>query len=798
MAADEYNMLLHKRVDLPYSELRDCGMVAYVGHVEFAKGIWLGIIMDKPVGKNNGVVRGKKYFEADEKCGLFVRPSACKLAFSGAYAHAYIEGRRNIEEKKRSSPTQPNSAKAMHAKISPKQKQKNSGLDHLNNGNIKSPSSRKSAGKKRFHDPKLQMLYEEAKQRLAKNPPAKKHDKTVIKDYVQVKEANAKLLKEKQINEQKIKELYSNIARLEQKIESEQKNLATEHENEDKVRNELATVHNSLKELQLTNEQLRGECESKQAELNETQNTLNATILSLQQKKQRLQEKMSDQDTKIADLKTELASQMDIHQNVLLETKQRDAQKMKKMQSAVDAKEKEIADIKRNLQKATKQSKQLSGATDQKIEAMETKLGKSNALLETMKRQKEELNSKVRAQQELIEKLKSDSKKVSKDASEKSDKRITEQANTIKALHTSINDLKLKEKEMIEENKRLLTAMTQLKSDHEKKLASATRKQGEEIVKLNTINAKLTKDMQKLNSALGDANVEVEVLKKKLLDMEDMNRQLRLEGTTASKEIERLKKDRDKAVLSAQKHYEKYENLKVKHKDVEEQLETLKSELEKQSQRNGGPNGVDSTGASSAKTGGLNKSQEEAESPEVDDPTSDSTKKLPADKGSNNVENADDGITIDNNELSEQLNSLSAEWEEHQKKAKSVSKVSQAKSRLEQRIEQSTTSDEVDVGEMMLLRGEEDHTQATTEKSTKVETAKGKDSSDKEKDKKKRDTHKKKKKKANRNDAAAEQWARFFEQHGPEVAAQHGYTQAHYDQYLRRGGVPGGADAETF
>ena len=45
------------------------------------------------------------------------------------------------------------------------------------------------------------------------------------------------------------------------------------------------------------------------------------------------------------------------------------------------------------------------------------------------------------------------------------------------------------------------------------------------------------------------------------------------------------------------------------------------------------------------------------------------------------------------------------------------------------------------------------------------------------------------------NDAAAEQWARFFEQHGPEVSAQHGYTQAHYDQYLRRGGTRGGPNA---
>ena len=43
--SNEYNMLLHKRVDLPYSELRDCGEVAYVGHVEFAEGL---------VGDNHG------------------------------------------------------------------------------------------------------------------------------------------------------------------------------------------------------------------------------------------------------------------------------------------------------------------------------------------------------------------------------------------------------------------------------------------------------------------------------------------------------------------------------------------------------------------------------------------------------------------------------------------------------------------------------------------------------------------------------------------------------------------------
>ena len=150
--------------------------------------------------------------------------------------------------------------------------------------------------------------------------------------------------------------------------------------------------------------------------------------------------------------------------------------------------------------------------------------------------------------------------------------------------------------------------MKQLKSEHADKLASAS-KQNEENVKLNSINVKLTKDLQKLNSTLGSTNIEVEVLKKKLLDVEDMNRKLRMDGTAASKEIERLKKDRDKAVLAAQKHYEKYEDLKSEHKAIKKRLDVSKRESKKTAQKKDGPNSADLTGTSSTKNGKQNKTQ---------------------------------------------------------------------------------------------------------------------------------------------------------------------------------------------
>uniref|UniRef100_A0A8C7CXG6 Dynactin subunit 1 n=1 Tax=Oncorhynchus kisutch TaxID=8019 RepID=A0A8C7CXG6_ONCKI len=56
------------------------GTVAYVGATLFATGKWVGVILDEPKGKNDGTVQGKRYFQCDENCGIFVRQSQVILA----------------------------------------------------------------------------------------------------------------------------------------------------------------------------------------------------------------------------------------------------------------------------------------------------------------------------------------------------------------------------------------------------------------------------------------------------------------------------------------------------------------------------------------------------------------------------------------------------------------------------------------------------------------------------------------------------------------------------------------------
>lgn len=51
------------------------GVVQYLGETQFAPGQWAGVVLDEPVGKNDGAVGGVRYFECAALQGIFTRPS---------------------------------------------------------------------------------------------------------------------------------------------------------------------------------------------------------------------------------------------------------------------------------------------------------------------------------------------------------------------------------------------------------------------------------------------------------------------------------------------------------------------------------------------------------------------------------------------------------------------------------------------------------------------------------------------------------------------------------------------------
>ncbi|XP_062912548.1 kinesin-like protein KIF13B [Mobula hypostoma] len=60
------------------------GTVRYIGPTEFADGIWIGIELDVPAGKNDGSVGGKQYFRCNPGYGVLVRPSRVTRASGSA------------------------------------------------------------------------------------------------------------------------------------------------------------------------------------------------------------------------------------------------------------------------------------------------------------------------------------------------------------------------------------------------------------------------------------------------------------------------------------------------------------------------------------------------------------------------------------------------------------------------------------------------------------------------------------------------------------------------------------------
>ncbi|KAL3858247.1 hypothetical protein ACJMK2_012844, partial [Sinanodonta woodiana] len=51
------------------------GFISYLGETQFAPGEWAGVVLDEPVGKNDGSVSGVHYFQCEPKRGVFCRIS---------------------------------------------------------------------------------------------------------------------------------------------------------------------------------------------------------------------------------------------------------------------------------------------------------------------------------------------------------------------------------------------------------------------------------------------------------------------------------------------------------------------------------------------------------------------------------------------------------------------------------------------------------------------------------------------------------------------------------------------------
>ncbi|TKA82508.1 hypothetical protein B0A55_01226 [Friedmanniomyces simplex] len=88
---------------LPAEEDARGGEVGFVGEVPGipaggGKGAWVGVRLDEPTGRNDGVVGGERYFECKAGCGVFVRPERVEVGEFPVVEDFGVEGEEEDEE----------------------------------------------------------------------------------------------------------------------------------------------------------------------------------------------------------------------------------------------------------------------------------------------------------------------------------------------------------------------------------------------------------------------------------------------------------------------------------------------------------------------------------------------------------------------------------------------------------------------------------------------------------------------------------------------------------------------------
>uniref|UniRef100_A0A668SGC4 Kinesin family member 13Bb n=1 Tax=Oreochromis aureus TaxID=47969 RepID=A0A668SGC4_OREAU len=78
------------------------GTVRYLGPTDFAEGIWVGVELEVPAGKNDGSVAGKHYFHCNPGYGVLVRPD--RVTRGGAKRHRQQQQKRRSANLSGSSP----------------------------------------------------------------------------------------------------------------------------------------------------------------------------------------------------------------------------------------------------------------------------------------------------------------------------------------------------------------------------------------------------------------------------------------------------------------------------------------------------------------------------------------------------------------------------------------------------------------------------------------------------------------------------------------------------------------------
>ena len=93
------------------------GTVGFFGETQFARGLWVGVILNVPEGKNSGFVNGMQYFTCEPNHGVFVRPNKLELISRVIQEESSRPTRTSVQESGRSVSVQSDQLAPVNLKV---------------------------------------------------------------------------------------------------------------------------------------------------------------------------------------------------------------------------------------------------------------------------------------------------------------------------------------------------------------------------------------------------------------------------------------------------------------------------------------------------------------------------------------------------------------------------------------------------------------------------------------------------------------------------------------------------------
>uniref|UniRef100_A0A673X2M0 Dynactin subunit 1 n=1 Tax=Salmo trutta TaxID=8032 RepID=A0A673X2M0_SALTR len=332
------------------------GTVAYVGATLFATGKWVGVILDEPKGKNDGTVQGKRYFQCDENCGIFVRQSQIQLVEDGV--------------------TSPDIPESSTAKFLSKQK------GEQNNKAVEEESLR---GQVKDLEEKLETL----KMKRAE-------------DKVKLKELEKHKIQLEQLQEWKTK-MQEQQTDLQKQLKEAKKDAREALEAKDRYMEEMSDTADAIEMATLDKEMAEERSESLQVEVESLKEKVEELTMDLEIIKHEVEEKGSDGAASSYHVK-QLEEQNSRLKDALVRMRDlssSEKQEHVKLQKQMEKKNGELETLRTQKEKLQEEMKQAEATIDELKEQVDAALG-AEEMVETLTERNLDLEEKVRELRETV------------------------------------------------------------------------------------------------------------------------------------------------------------------------------------------------------------------------------------------------------------------------------------------------------------------------------------------------------------------------------------------------------------